>query len=83
VKAFLYEAGQEDLFYLGQLKHRDLEGNCVGSQVGTSSHAHGPRMLRSMACRRVNGLEAEDRCCKLGKNSNVCGHAALCLQGRP
>jgi Fanconi anemia group D2 protein len=33
MKAFLYEAGQQELFYLGQLKHRDLEGNCVGSQV--------------------------------------------------
>ncbi|KAF6266710.1 Fanconi anaemia protein FancD2 nuclease-domain-containing protein [Scenedesmus sp. NREL 46B-D3] len=33
VKAFLYEAGQQELFYLGQLKHRDLEGNCVGSQL--------------------------------------------------
>lgn len=33
MKAFLYEQGQQDLFFLGQLKHRDLEGNCVGSQV--------------------------------------------------
>ncbi|WIA09029.1 hypothetical protein OEZ85_008443 [Tetradesmus obliquus] len=33
MKAFLYEVGQQELFYLGQLKHRDLEGNCVGSQL--------------------------------------------------
>lgn len=39
MKAFLYEAGQQELFYLGQLKHRDLEGNCVGSQVGQQQHA--------------------------------------------
>jgi hypothetical protein len=28
--------GIQDLFYLGTLKHRDLAGNAVGSQVGTA-----------------------------------------------
>jgi Fanconi anemia group D2 protein len=33
MKAFFHELGQQDVFWLGNLKHRDLSGNCVGSQV--------------------------------------------------
>jgi hypothetical protein len=66
VKAFLYEAGQQELFYLGQLKHRDLEGNCVGSQVGSSSTVAGkstvccpePCFLQLFFSKR-----SADRCC--------------------
>jgi hypothetical protein len=55
VKAFLYEAGQQELFYLGQLKHRDLEGNCVGSQVGCkklfyASSGTGKGSMQSRPC---------------------------------
>ena len=33
MKAFFHELGQQDVFWVGNLKHRDLSGNCVGSQV--------------------------------------------------